>query len=107
LFRVSKSILTARSSVFADMASFPQSEGNSKDMVDGSFVVRLDDSAADVDVFLRAIFDSNYFMPPPALVSMPLALGVLRLAHRYNVDYLFRRALQHLATECPSDLFEF
>ncbi|KAJ7503708.1 hypothetical protein B0H11DRAFT_1797688 [Mycena galericulata] len=106
LFRVSKSILTARSSVFRDMASFPQPDGDPREIFDGSQVVRLHDSAAHVEVFLRAIFDSKYFMPPPAPVEMHVVLGILRLAHKYDVDYLFRRALQHLVTEYPFDLEE-
>ncbi|KAJ6481265.1 hypothetical protein C8R47DRAFT_594503 [Mycena vitilis] len=45
------------------MAAFPQSK---MEMVDGSPVVPLHAAAAHVEVFLRAIFDSSYFMPPPA-----------------------------------------
>jgi hypothetical protein len=57
LFRVSKGVLAARSSVFRDMLSFPQTE--EEERIDGCPVVRLHDSAADVTCFLRAIFDSR------------------------------------------------
>ncbi|KAJ7631381.1 hypothetical protein DFH06DRAFT_1337791 [Mycena polygramma] len=77
------------------LAAFQQSE---MEMVDGSPVVRLHDAAAHVEVFLRAIFDSSYFMPPPTKVELQEVLGILRLAHKYDVNYLFRRALQHLST---------
>lgn len=71
LFRVSKGVLAARSSVFRDMLSFPLpppmqddrggggGEGGGEDLIDGCPVVRLHDSPADVTVFLRAIFDSR------------------------------------------------
>ncbi|KAJ7656457.1 hypothetical protein DFH06DRAFT_471708 [Mycena polygramma] len=45
-------------------------------------------------------------MPPPAKVELQEVLGILRLAHKYDVNYLFRRALQHLSTAYPSDLLE-
>ncbi|KAJ6564161.1 hypothetical protein B0H19DRAFT_76017 [Mycena capillaripes] len=79
------------------MIAFPQPNSEETDLLDGSPVVRLHDPAADVEVFLRAIFDSSYFMPSPAPVELPVVLGILRLSHKYDVQYLFRRALQHLA----------
>ncbi|KAJ7728489.1 hypothetical protein B0H16DRAFT_1734640 [Mycena metata] len=96
LFRVPKSILAARSSVFRDMVAFPQPTDSETEMVDGSPVVVLHDSAAEVEMFLTAIFDSSYFMPPPAPVTPEAVLGILRLAHKYDVHYLQLRALQHL-----------
>lgn len=58
LFRVSKGLLAAHSSVFWHMLSFPQTD--KEERIDGCPVVRLHDSAADVTCFLRAIFDSRY-----------------------------------------------
>lgn len=60
IFQVTRSILAARSTVFQDMMAFPQPPGDDTEFIDGSPVVRLHDSAADVEVFLRAIFDSKY-----------------------------------------------
>ncbi|KAJ7479375.1 hypothetical protein B0H11DRAFT_1808742 [Mycena galericulata] len=107
VFRVSESLLTTRSSVFRDMVAFPQSGLNQPEQMDGSPVVRLHDAAADVEAFLRAIFDSSYFMPPPADVDFADLLGILRLAHKYDVGYLFRRALDHLATWYPYRLEDY
>ncbi|KAJ7731807.1 hypothetical protein DFH07DRAFT_1065663 [Mycena maculata] len=98
LFRVSKSLLAARSSVFRDMAAFPQPSGDTE-LIDGSPVVSLHDSAADVEVLLRAIFDSSYFMPPPERVRLDVTLGILRLSHKYDIEYLYRRALSHLSLD--------
>ncbi|KAJ7486955.1 hypothetical protein FB451DRAFT_1127200 [Mycena latifolia] len=97
IFRVTKSILAARSSVFRDMVAFPQPASGEAEIIDGSPVVCLSDSAANVEVFLRAIFDSSYFMPPPAPVELLALLGILRLAHKYDVQYLYLRALEHIA----------
>ncbi|KAF8175525.1 hypothetical protein K438DRAFT_1847891 [Mycena galopus ATCC 62051] len=98
MFRVPGGILAARSSVFRDMFAFPQPQSG-EDQMDGCPVLRLGDSAADVEVFLRAILDSNYFMPAPAPNNFLVVLGILRLSHKYDVQYLYRRALEHLAAD--------
>ncbi|KAJ7105694.1 hypothetical protein C8R44DRAFT_987631 [Mycena epipterygia] len=100
MFRVSKSILAARSTFFRDMVAFPQPADAEIELIDGSPVVPLSDSAEDVDVFLRAIFDSSYFMPPPAPIDFDHLIGILRLSHKYDIQYLHRRALKHLALRC-------
>ncbi|KAJ7115676.1 hypothetical protein C8R44DRAFT_855022 [Mycena epipterygia] len=84
LFQVSSGVLAARSTVFRDMIAFPQPTSDDTELVDGSPVVHLHDSAEDVTAFLSAIFDSSL-------------LGILRLANKYDVQYLYRRALTHLA----------
>ncbi|KAJ6540869.1 hypothetical protein DFH09DRAFT_1368513 [Mycena vulgaris] len=108
VFRVTKSILAARSSIFRDMVAVPQPPGEETELIDGSPVVCLSDSAADVEVFLQAIFDSSYFMPPPAQVEIDAVLGILRLAHKYDVHYLYLRALEHLSVMYgPSSLDDY
>ncbi|KAJ7453403.1 hypothetical protein FB451DRAFT_1000518, partial [Mycena latifolia] len=93
----------SRSSVFRDMVAFPQLDVAAESL-ESSPVVRLHGCAADVEVFLRAIFDSSYFMPPPEPVDIHVVLGILRLAHKYGIQYLYRRALRHLGTEYPTSL---
>ncbi|KAJ7049562.1 hypothetical protein C8F01DRAFT_1036417 [Mycena amicta] len=95
LFKVYRSLLALQSTVFRDMLAFPQPD-TADEMVEGCPVVVLPDQPADVLHFLRAIFNSRYFMPPPARINLSEVLSVLRLAHKYDVDYLFRRALGHL-----------
>ncbi|KAJ6552928.1 hypothetical protein B0H19DRAFT_155833 [Mycena capillaripes] len=107
LFRVYSHILGAHSPVFRDMVAFPQPANPEGDTIDGSHVVRLHDSGAELEVFLRAIFDSSFFMPPPAPIDFSTVIGVLRLAHKYDVQYLFRRALSHLGCLYPQDFSEF
>ncbi|KAJ7120698.1 hypothetical protein C8R43DRAFT_1241548 [Mycena crocata] len=98
VFRVQKAILAARSPVFQAMFEFPQPIADGDEITEGSPVVRLHDSADQVEPFLRAIFDSSYFMPPPAKIEFFAVLGILRLAHKYDVNYLFKRAVHHLET---------
>jgi hypothetical protein len=63
IFRVLGGILAARSTVFRDMIAFPQPANNETENIDGFPVVRLHDSAEDVTSFLRAIYDSGYWLP--------------------------------------------
>ncbi|KAJ7624295.1 hypothetical protein DFH06DRAFT_1230124 [Mycena polygramma] len=99
IFRVTKSILAARSSVFRDMIAFPQSEDDESEIIDGSPVILLHDAAEEVEAFLRAVFDSSYFMPPPEPVDVRAVLGILRLSHKYDVHYLYLRAIRHLSVK--------
>jgi len=99
IFQISRALLAARSPVFRDMIAFPQPIGDDTEQIDGSPVVRLHDSAHDVEVFLRAIYDSSYFMPAPAETELSVVLGILRLSNKYDVEYLYRRALEHLAVD--------
>ncbi|KAJ7479831.1 hypothetical protein FB451DRAFT_1031830 [Mycena latifolia] len=96
IFLVSGAILAARSTVFRDMLAFPQPTSGNTEQIDGSPVVRLHDPALDVEVFLRAIFDSSYFMPAPAPIELAAVLAILRLSNKYDIQYLYRRALEHL-----------
>ncbi|KAJ7648618.1 hypothetical protein DFH06DRAFT_1095390 [Mycena polygramma] len=109
VFRVFVAILKAKSSVFADMFTFPQPSSEAPDIetMEGVPVVTLDDDPAEVEVFLKAIFDSEFFMPPPADSRIEDTLGILRLAHKYDVPYLRRRALQHLSSIYPTQLSEY
>ncbi|KAJ7191292.1 hypothetical protein C8J57DRAFT_1739971 [Mycena rebaudengoi] len=105
LFRVHSGILGARCSVFRNMLILPQPpSGPYGDTVDGLVVVRLHDSAAEVEVFLRAIFDSGFFKPPPFAVDFTTVIGVMRLAHNVR---LFRRALSHLDSLYLTDFSTF
>ncbi|KAJ6464770.1 hypothetical protein C8R47DRAFT_1155829 [Mycena vitilis] len=106
VFCVSKAILAGRSTVFQSMFELPQPavNGGGDEMIEGMPVIILHDDASAVEPFLRAIFDSSYFMPPPAKTDLPAAMGILRLAHKYHVPYLLQRAILHLETLYPIDL---
>ncbi|KAF7364302.1 BTB domain-containing protein [Mycena sanguinolenta] len=109
IFRVPKSILAARSSVFQAMFEFPQPTTDADEMsktIEGSPVIHLHDDPGEVEAFLRAIFDSSYFMPPPNEVDFLAVLGILRLSHKYDVAYLYKRAISYLETLYPIELHE-
>ncbi|KAF7364259.1 BTB domain-containing protein [Mycena sanguinolenta] len=102
VFRVSGEILAAKSSVFQDMLRMPQPRGG--ETFDGCAVVCLPDDPRDTTVFLRVIFDSEFFEPYPAKTGFDTIHGVLRLSNKYLVDYLRRRALIHLSCRFPTTL---
>ncbi|KAJ7684264.1 hypothetical protein DFH06DRAFT_2756 [Mycena polygramma] len=84
------------------MISLPQPPDS--EVVEGCPFVRLFDSEGEVTPFLRAIFDSTFFMPHPAPTNYDTLVGVLRLSNKYGVDHLRRRALIHLSSAFPTTL---
>ncbi|KAK7024863.1 BTB domain-containing protein [Favolaschia claudopus] len=104
VFQVFTAILKQKSSVFADMFTMPQPPPADSETMDGVPVVTVHDEPAQMEVFLRATFDSEFFMPSPAETKIGDTLGILRLAHKYDVPYLRRRALHHLEPMYPTDL---
>ncbi|KAJ7509638.1 hypothetical protein B0H11DRAFT_1254045 [Mycena galericulata] len=106
VFRVFVAILKEKSSVFADMFTFPQPPSADMETIEGSPVVNLSDDPAEMEVFLRAIFDSEFFLPPPAMAEFEDIVAVLRLSHKYDVPFLRRRALKHLGTLYSTSLLE-
>ncbi|KAJ7030196.1 hypothetical protein C8F04DRAFT_1114197 [Mycena alexandri] len=102
IYRVSKGVLMARSDVLNTLIC-----GLAKSnlaTLENCFVLKLNHSAEDVTSFLKAIFDSDFFLPPPAKAPFAVVIGVIRLAHAYDVKYLLKRALRHLEGFFPSTL---
>ncbi|KAJ7490872.1 hypothetical protein FB451DRAFT_1124434 [Mycena latifolia] len=104
-FRVYRGILAARSPVFHSMLSFPQPPDS--ELVDGCPLVHLPDAESEVAEFLSAIFIPEYFLPFPALTTFNIIVDCLRLSHKYEVDYLRRRALIHLSSQYRTTLSEW
>ncbi|KAJ7622339.1 hypothetical protein FB45DRAFT_1006292 [Roridomyces roridus] len=104
-FRVSGEILASKSPVFRDMLQFPQPV--KAETFEGCPVVYLYDDPADTTLFLRAIFDSEFFEPYPSETDFDTIHGVLLLSGKYLVDYLRRRALGHLSSRFPTELKEW
>ncbi|KAJ7119163.1 hypothetical protein C8R44DRAFT_737989 [Mycena epipterygia] len=75
--------------------------------IEGCPVVRLHDSTADVTVLLKAIFDSQFFMPYPAPTDFETISGALRLGHNYCIDYIRQRALVHFSSAYFTTLSAF
>jgi len=103
LFKIYRGHLASRSSVFADMFAFPiPAEGNH--VLDGVPIVEVYDTATDMEYFLKAILDSEFFEPPPTPTTLDIVTSVLRLATKYDVAYLRSRALAHLLSTYPTTL---
>ncbi|KAF7314940.1 BTB domain-containing protein [Mycena indigotica] len=79
LCKVHCSILSLRSGVFQDMLAFPQATGGVETM-DECPLVDLTDEPDD---------------GPSKKVDLLPLLGILRLSHKYDVEKLHRRALEH------------
>ncbi|KAF7353923.1 hypothetical protein MVEN_01078400 [Mycena venus] len=103
-YRVYRGVLAARSPVFQDMLSIPQPPES--ELVDGCPLVWLPDAEAEVTSFLKALFDPQFFMPFPNPTQLEIVAGCLRLSHKYEVDYLRRRAFIHLSSGYRTTLAE-
>ncbi|KAJ7627231.1 hypothetical protein FB45DRAFT_58980 [Roridomyces roridus] len=75
--------------------------------MEGCPMVVLHDAPEDTEYFLKAIFDSSFFERPPAPTTIPVVSRILRLSTKYDVGYLRRRALLHLASASPLSLEEY
>ncbi|KDR69924.1 hypothetical protein GALMADRAFT_897108 [Galerina marginata CBS 339.88] len=107
LFRVHRSILSARSAIFRDMFSMPPpapENASSESTVEGCTLIKLPDDAFDVYNFFLAIFDASFFEPPPAVPALGDLAGILRLSHKYDVQFLRRRAVSHLNKLFPLEM---
>lgn len=49
-------------------------------------------------VVLKSLLIISYFPSPPERTEIDITIGILRLAHKYDVSFLRRRALGHLGT---------
>ncbi|KAK7022981.1 hypothetical protein R3P38DRAFT_2956806 [Favolaschia claudopus] len=101
LFRVSKGFLAARSPVLKQ--TLLENPGKLSTML-GCPVLVLPHSATSVTHFLKALFDADYFLPPPQRCSIPTLLEILRLAHIYQVKFLRKRALLHFSALFSSSM---
>ncbi|KAJ7901197.1 hypothetical protein B0H14DRAFT_3739058 [Mycena olivaceomarginata] len=48
----------------------------------------------------------GYFMPDPAPLQLSIVLGILQLSHKYDVPYLYKRALDHLAAGWYAETYD-
>ncbi|PPQ91166.1 hypothetical protein CVT25_003143 [Psilocybe cyanescens] len=107
-FRVHRSILSARSTVFNDMFSVPQASQAMNLPKDGKVtIVHLPDTEMDIYFFFSAIFDASYFEPPPSSPPLEVIVSILRLSHKYDVPFLKQRSAAHLEKLFPLDKERF
>ncbi|KAF7290696.1 BTB domain-containing protein [Mycena indigotica] len=102
LFRISRDFLAIHSAIFRDMLTLPTP--SEAETLDGALVVRLPDSAQDIDTMLRALLYSDFFLPPPLPTSLDNLTRIMRMSHKYDIDILRKRALAHLDAIHPMTL---
>ncbi|KIK04775.1 hypothetical protein K443DRAFT_675557 [Laccaria amethystina LaAM-08-1] len=102
LFRVSLGVLAARSPIFEDIQNLPRSQD--QEMYDDCPLMVLPDKAEDLANFLRAVYNSGFFEPPPSKTNFDTLAGILRLGTKYDIPYLRQRALLHLDTVISNTL---
>ncbi|KAG6871982.1 hypothetical protein C0995_014257 [Termitomyces sp. Mi166 len=106
LFRVHQTILVNHSQVFADLFSLPQpAEGD--ETIEGCRVVVLaDDSAADFEDLLGAIYHPSHFDDLPEDADLDELLefvgGILRLSTKYIIPALRKRCVSLLTARFPT-----
>ncbi|KAF8956215.1 hypothetical protein BDZ97DRAFT_1708376 [Flammula alnicola] len=105
LFRVHRSILSARSPIFNDMFSVPQpaTETQSRTIKDDCTYIYLPDDEMDVYYFFLAIFDASFFEGPPSIPPVDVLIGILRLSDKFEIAFLKRRAISHLNALFPTE----
>ncbi|KAJ7200150.1 hypothetical protein GGX14DRAFT_466877 [Mycena pura] len=90
IFRVSGGFLGTHSPIFRDMLSLPMV--HDVEMIEGCPLVRLPDTAQDVTIFLKALIYYDFFEPSPAPTTFEILSAVLRMADKYQVAALRKRA---------------
>ncbi|TRM62116.1 hypothetical protein BD626DRAFT_404615 [Schizophyllum amplum] len=101
---VYKGFLASQSPVLSDMFSFPQPQ--SVDTYMGLPTVTFPDAEKDVEYWLKTLLIPGYFQIYPGTIEAKKLFAVLRLSHKYDVQYFRRCALQHLARYYATDLDE-
>ncbi|KAG5732407.1 hypothetical protein E4T56_gene11320 [Termitomyces sp. T112] len=109
LFRVHQTILVNHSQVFADLFSLPQpnaADGGDETIEGCRVVVLADDSAADFEDLLGAIYHPSHFDDLPADADLDVLLefisGILRLSTKYIIPALRKRCISLLSARFPT-----
>ncbi|PPQ79528.1 hypothetical protein CVT25_003410 [Psilocybe cyanescens] len=116
-FRVPPTLFFAKSSVFSDIyhkrdvsstSFFTYAyHGNDPKIIEqlgapGCTIIKmLGVTAVEAATFLSALIDPEYFEGPPARETLEFILAIFKLASKYEVRFLRRRALAHLERVYP------
>ncbi|KAJ7162441.1 hypothetical protein C8R46DRAFT_955409 [Mycena filopes] len=105
MFRVYGGLLAQHSPVFEHMLERPPPADS--EFIDGCPIVRLEDNQDDLESFLLSLFDYQFFGAYPKKTTFGILAGVTRLSKKYQVDSLYKRALEHLSPAFPFTVGEF
>ncbi|KAL1715572.1 hypothetical protein EV715DRAFT_256004 [Schizophyllum commune] len=111
-FRVERDILARHSAVFQSiMANEDDGTLAARSAYygyrEGCHYIVVQDAPEDMKELLSAMFIPEYFERFPPAADFGVIETVLRMSHRYQVAYLRRRALGHLAPFYPTRLVDF
>ncbi|KAJ7906551.1 hypothetical protein B0H13DRAFT_1619319 [Mycena leptocephala] len=100
-------LLARESTIFHDLLTIPQPDDVER--VDGCPLVPLSDDLRDLEVFLKALFDykSVFFLAVPHRTQFDTISGFIRLSKKYQVNGLYRRAMDHLSAAFPMTLRDY
>ncbi|TCD61649.1 hypothetical protein EIP91_008137 [Steccherinum ochraceum] len=101
-FRVYRGVLAKRSEMFHDLFSLPQPEGG--EAMDGCSVLRLQESAADMERFLTVLFDGCKMWKEDKYTSWPYTHTIIQMSNKYQIDDLRLEAIDRLKERFPGDI---
>ncbi|EKM50234.1 uncharacterized protein PHACADRAFT_264852 [Phanerochaete carnosa HHB-10118-sp] len=105
-FRVHRSVVTRKSTVFNDMFSFPQPPDAPQSP--GCVVIHLPDSPEDLFYFLDAIYDARkYCFSMEKKPTWPAVKALLLLGEKYDAEDLLEEAMLCLRRHYPKDIEEW
>ncbi|KAF6759126.1 hypothetical protein DFP72DRAFT_885750 [Ephemerocybe angulata] len=105
-FKVHQGFLEKHSSVFADMFSFPQPEGDEDSTaVEGCHVVQIYDAPEDIELLLLALYDQHHHTQ--GRIPFKTISAMIRMGKKYGIQHLRDEGAQLLANEFPKTLEEF
>lgn len=109
IFRVHSFILKHHSPVFADMFGLPAPENLDADEThEGVPLVKLQDDGKDLASLLNALYNPSEIPYKRLDPNTPLLVGgILRLAHKYQIEPLRIRILEHFAADWPQNVDEW
>lgn len=105
IFKVYKGLLSQESEVFKSMFTLPQPSSGPSELYDGCPLVVLQDSAADIQVFIQAIFNHNFLTE--RLDRSPICASLLAITTKYQAQRLRQRVMDPLFQAFPNTLTGF
>jgi len=115
LFRVHKSVLSRQSQVFSDMFASPDNSslnhvGDEKEILEGLPLVRMHDSAEDIEALLKYLYDpvrDVAFTQPRHPDFQQKSQVLLRLADKYGLDNVKDGLIEIFKSHWPKSIKEW
>ncbi|KLO08211.1 hypothetical protein SCHPADRAFT_835628, partial [Schizopora paradoxa] len=116
LFRVHKSVLSMRSSVFRDLFDLATPDANveenevvriSPELYEGIPLVRLEDEGEDVEHLLKAIYEPRYYDIHEGHHTFEKVDALLKLSLKYDFQSIRFDVIRHFSQVYPTVLSEY